>query len=440
MISLSKIIIEDPILKGQTLTSKVTTKDYGNYLKTNELFIEYDTDVNVDNSLLNLPLTATMLPLAWLTGSNIYVNSIDRKFKESMDQLQNLFSAMYPRVNFTTKIVADKLVEHKIKITDSEKRTGLLFSGGADSIYSLLTNLHLKPRLVMFWGIDDFPYPERPDHWEKTIAIYREFANRKGIDLNLVKTNISQIFDNRRINHRFHRELYNGDVRVALQHSLVLIPVLAPLSEGRFNHVIMAASFIPSYDFSKHPRAAVPEADEKIRWADITVKHDGFGVSRNDKIFGEISNYLKQDNIMLRVCLRSPFIKGSINDSICEKCLRTIASLTLAGVDPNKCGFQVDESTFKAMKNFWENARFSHPGFHWTQIKNSIPDEITYDIYGSKNFFEWFRGFDFQTTEKNWFYVDLYNDLPYPVAKQLDKIYQKLGINVHQEPVIREKT
>jgi hypothetical protein len=440
VLTLNEIIIEDPVLKGQTLCSKVTTNDLGKFLKTRELFVEYDSDISVNDSLLTIPLTATVLPLAWLTGSDIYVSCIDRSFKESMDKLQNYFKSIYPRAPFTTDIHAEELLENKIEVTETEKKTGLLFSGGADSMYSLLTNMHLKPRMIMFWGIDDFSYPERKGHWDKTINIYREFAERKNLDFNLVKTNISQILDNRRIGHRFYRELYNGEVRVALQHSLILLPILAPLSMERFNHVIIAASFIPSYDFSKNPRAAVPKADEQIKWADLTVKHDGFTESRNDKIIGAISDYIKIDNLTLRVCLRSPLNKGSINDSTCEKCLRTIASLTLAGVDPNICGFHVDDSTFRSMKIYWENARFSHPGYHWNQIKNSIPAKIEHDIYGSKKFFDWFRDFDFMKTEKNWFYVDLYNSLPYKIAKQLDKAYQKLGINVHQEPVIRENT
>ena len=436
---MSDITIQDPILKNQKLFSKVEAGDLNKYIKTRELFIEYDTELFVDDSILNIPIISNILPLAWLAGSNIYVKNLDKNFKISMDKLKQFFKSIYPKAPFTTEIFAEELIENKIKIDNPDRKTGLLFSGGADSVYSLLTNMNLKPRLIMSWGIDNFPYPERSEHWEKTISIYKEFASQKGLDFNLVKTNASQVLDTRRIGHRFHRELYDGAIRAALQHSLILLPLAAPLSMGRFNHLIIASTFIPSYDFSKHPRAAVPEADERIIWADLTVKHDGFALSRNDKIFDEIAEYLKRDPFTLRVCLRSPFIDGKINDSTCEKCLRTIASLTLAGVDPNLCGFQVDDSTFKEMRKYWENAKFSHPGYHWTQIKNAIPSILDDDFYGSKEFFEWFRGFDFKTVEKNWFYRDLYTALPYSIAKYLDMLYGKIGIQVHQEPVMREK-
>ena len=437
---MSEIIIEKPVLKGRSLRCRVTSLELGNYIKENELFIDYDADIYADESILSIPLLATVLPLAWLSGADIIVERIDKNFKEAMIKVQDTFKTIYPLIPFNTEIHADEVVDNRLEPQDNEYRTGLLFSGGADSMYSLLTNMNLNPRLLMTWGLDNFPYPEHPEHWNKTIEIYQAFAERKKLDFNLIKTNVTQILDNRRISHRYHRELYDGAVRSALQHSLVLLPLVAPLSTNRFDNVIIAASFTPSYDFSKNPRAAIPQIDESIIWADLSVKHDGFNLSRNEKIFGPISDFLKNDELVLRVCLRSAYVDGKINDSTCEKCLRTIASLTLAGVDPNHCGFKVDESTFRLMRSYWEKARFSHPGFHWTEIKKAIPEEITQDMYGSKDFFEWFRSFDFKSVEKNWSYVDLYNSLPYWTAKNLDRIFMRLGINVHQEPVKRDKT
>ena len=61
---MSEIVIEDPIKEGRRLSSKVTTpKHLEKYLLNRELFIEYDVDIDVDESILNIPLTATILPL-----------------------------------------------------------------------------------------------------------------------------------------------------------------------------------------------------------------------------------------------------------------------------------------------------------------------------------------------------------------------------------------
>jgi hypothetical protein len=101
---LGKITIEKPRFDGSSLTSKVSTSEgLRKYLKNMELFIEYDSEIHANESILNIPLTATILPLAWLTGSDIHVGSLDKKFKESMDLLKKVFSKIYPNAPFSTK-------------------------------------------------------------------------------------------------------------------------------------------------------------------------------------------------------------------------------------------------------------------------------------------------------------------------------------------------
>ena len=97
------------------------------------MFVKYDTEIYADKSILNIPLTASVLPLAWLSGSNIVVDTLDKGFKESMDALQTVFMSMLPLAPFKTEIYVDELVENKIIPDDQERKTGLLFSGGVDS-------------------------------------------------------------------------------------------------------------------------------------------------------------------------------------------------------------------------------------------------------------------------------------------------------------------
>ena len=434
---LSEIFISEPLLKSRKLISKLSvSKDLTKYLKTNELFIEYDTDILADTSILNIPLIATVLPLAWLTGSDIHVDILDRRFKESMDKLKLSFKQMFPMIPFTTNIHTEELVDNRIGAGGAEK-TGLLFSGGVDSTYTLLKNLHKKPKLIMMWGVDNFPYPEHSPHWEMGIKTYTRFSSKKDLDFHLIKTNISQILDDTRIEHSFHDELYDGRLRFALQHSLILLPTAAPLSVGRFKHFLIAASFLPGINFSLYPRAALPSLDEMIVWADLTVEHHGF-IDRTEKLMGAIVDYLKNDDLTFRVCVRSELVDGNLNDSMCEKCLRTLVLLVLASIDPNTCGFTIDESTFSRIRSYWENKKSITPNFSWRKIQEMIPSDIKYDLYGSKDFFEWFRDYEFVITKKNWFYTDLYTRLPYRVARQLDKVYRKLNINVHESPYRRE--
>lgn len=434
---MNELVVGKPVLKDRIMTSKVTaSKRLSKYLNRKELLIEYDANIGADESILNIPLTAAILPLAWLTGSNIKVGKLDRTFKESMDALQDTFTKMYPLASFKSKIYVQELIENKIKPINPKSTTALSFSGGVDSSYSLIKNMRLKPRLVMMWGIDNFPYPEHSDHWEETLRIYKEYSKRKKLEFNVIKTNVTEILDNRRIEHTYHKELYYGDLRPSISHSMILLPIAAPLSVGRFNDFIIAASYTKKFDFSYKPRAAVASVDEKIVWADLKVRHDGC-IDRMDKTKALVPSL--RDDMTLRVCIRSNLADGKINDNTCEKCLRTICFLTLAGADPNKCGFNINMSTFNGMRYLWENMKTSRTFSNWRNIQKLIPDKLEHDFHGSKEFFEWFRGFDFESTEKNWFYTDLYMRLPFRLAKILDTVYRKLGINVHEYPYNREE-
>jgi hypothetical protein len=376
-----------------------------------------------------------VLPLAWLTGSDVYVKSLDKTFKESMNELKNAFNEMFPKVSFDSEIYVEELVENKNEFISGEKRTGLLFSGGVDSTYSMVSNFHLKPKLIMIWGVDDFSYPECRKYWEKVISIYTEYAKRNDLEIYIIKTNISQLLDNNRIEHRFFKELYNGDLRGTLQHSLVLLPPAAPLSIGRFDKLLIAASH-RNIDRGLRPSGALPKFDEKIIWGDLSVKHHG-NISRLDKLIA-LGDYLKNNYIPLRVCWRSKLVDGYLNDSACRKCYRTIVNLVVSGVDPNKCGFKVDETTWKGMRSMLLKHRTTGRGRSWSRALNLVSEDVMCDFPGSRDFFKWLKDFDFKSIQKNWFYTDLYTSLPYDLAKVLNKVYIKMGIKVGQEAFIRE--
>ena len=113
---MSIISITDTSLNGKYLESKTQVpKKIRKYVKNNVFFAEYDVEVSNNLSILNIPLTAAMLSLAWVTGSDIYVEELDKTFKENIEHLQILFNKMYPKLPWTTKIQVDNLVENKIK-------------------------------------------------------------------------------------------------------------------------------------------------------------------------------------------------------------------------------------------------------------------------------------------------------------------------------------
>ena len=415
------------------------SEDLKRFIKSPMLFAEYDAEIYADDSILNIPLIAIMLPLAWLSGSNIYVDVLDKTFKESMEELQKFFKNLYPLIPFTTQIVTEKIVDNKIMVEDSDRRTALLFSGGVDSTYSLINNLEKKPRLIMHWGVERTPYPKYAEYWEMVYKIYKDFASKHDLKYNLIKTNALEIQYPRKIEHHFFRELFYGSFWLRLQHSLVLLSLTAPLSVRRFDRLLIAASAHPrdpEINDPYRPHSQIPDADEKIIWADLQVHHYGY-IERILKTRA-LAEYMRKDDLILRVCMEREKAPKTLNCGNCLKCFRTIAQLVQAEVDPNNCGFQVDNSTFDKMREDIIKRRIL---YHFEQnVQSMIPENIEFDIYGSKAYFEWLRNYRSLEPKDVWFYKDVYDFLPYPLAKILNEVYKLFNIDVHKDcPVIPQK-
>jgi len=428
------------LVENRLSTNVVVPSKYRKYLLSSSMFLQYDSKILADESILNIPLITTMLPLAWLTGINIYVDRLDKNFKVSIDLLEKDFKKMYPELRTDLNVKAGELVENKINIDDSERRTALLFSGGVDSTYSMITNLDLKPKLVMIWGIDGYPYPKASEYWSNVISTYSELAENKGLELHIVKTDTRRVLHSRRIGHDFHRELLDGTLWVRLQFALFMLPLIAPLSIGRFDSLMLAAGHDPSYSFVEGPEAIEPIVP-KIYWASLRSKLDGF-IPRYDKIL-KLKEVAQNEALKLRVC-QSHKILGTnkLNCSSCEKCYRTIIPLVINKIDPNNCGFNVNETTYQNMKAYFTNRNIPmlHIEDQWRSIQHMIPEQIDSDFLSSTEFLEWFKDHDLSNTEKDvWFYLNIYNKLPWPISKVLDEIYKMNNIHIHDHSPTRLK-
>jgi len=83
------IVIQDTELVGNRLTSSVVLPGkLRKYFKSSSVSIIYDADIKADESILNVPILALMLPFAWVTGTDIHVESIYKTFVESVDKLK----------------------------------------------------------------------------------------------------------------------------------------------------------------------------------------------------------------------------------------------------------------------------------------------------------------------------------------------------------------
>lgn len=418
-------IAVEPDLQDNTLKVRVRcTRDLRRFFQASEFFIRYEDDITAGGGLLGVTAVALLLPLAWLTGSDIRVARLDRTFGQAAEALQREFSAIYPRMPFGTKLI----VEEWVDTPPNPEGTAILYSGGMDATYSFFANREKRPRLIQVFGTE-YPLSSR-NYLEKQKKLSSEFAERNGVPISYLQTELGTLFDNRCVMHRLVpvRERVQGDLWKAMGYALGFLGMTAPLSAGRFNDLIIAAWANEEHAnrMRENPDSSSPRVDEKIRWSNLSVHHHGC-LHRHEKARA-MKDWLPGNP--LRVCWTIDGLetRTSINCHRCEKCARSIIALAVGGVDPESCGFSITPDTVKFMKELLINKRIppSHLAFWWGPMQREIPEELEDGMFGLREFLLWFRSFDLGNgldPVPYKFYLDyIYHRFPYPVSKAIRSI------------------
>jgi hypothetical protein len=192
-------------------------------------------------------------------------------------------------------------------------------------------------------------------------------------------------------------------------HSLSFVGLCAPLSiVDDVGRIYIASSLTKEF---KKPRGCVPEVDDKVFWSGTSCYHDGYELSRQQKI-NLIADYAKKDynSFVVRVCgkrdVKTDF-NGASNCSSgkCEKCSRTIIGLELAGLDPNDYGFKVKKEFFEEIKASIENNIWSKFGYaekylwkdllQYSKFVDHLPNSE------AEQFVDWLQSIDIETASAN---------------------------------------
>ena len=215
-----------------------------------------------------------------------------------------------------------------------------------DAFESFTRNIDKKPYLISVHGADiDIDDVEK---WEE----FKRFNEEETI---LDKNKLCYVESNLR---RFYT--YEVDLLVGVgwwgkvQHGMALLSLIAPLSYiYGIKTTLIASSNTGEVNFGW---GSTSETDEKVRWANQSVLHDGFHLRRTQKIenivaFAKRTGY----KVKLRVCYSE--LRKGYNCNICPKCQRTMFGFILDGANPNDYGFIVPSDFYDLiLKNFGKNA------------------------------------------------------------------------------------
>lgn len=202
---------------------------------------------------------------------------------------------------------ARKIHQTDLNHSAAAERSGLCFTCGADSFYSLLTHLPPPSDLVFAHGYD-IPV----DDWRRLKTIQkslREVSRARNMNLHIIRTNLRS--------HRLFKtvswERTHGAALAALGHLL----------GDRISRLIIASSY--RYEFER-PWGSSWLLDPHWSSSTVAIEHDDATKGRHEKLMQLSQEPLAQKH--LQVCWSLKSDVGNCGE--CEKCLRTMVTLEIS--------------------------------------------------------------------------------------------------------------
>jgi hypothetical protein len=364
------------------------------YFLADTFYVKYDKNIeDIGESILSIPVTANLAPVSWAAGADLHVKELDGTFLEALGAIKNTMKSMFPGFSFGGNIHVDKVVWNEF----GHKGAAQLFSSGIDSVATFARHRDEKPALLYLGIIQLFDEKLERMVFNEASA----FAQKEGVALHRIESNTHYTF----LNHKslladFDECLYGDSWWAGAQHGLGLLGICAPLTAiCDINKIYIASTATkdPAQGLGI-PWGSHPLIDNNIAWAGVKGVHDGAEWSRQEKIRHAIKPYMESTKSYPRLIVCNDYARGSVlNCGRCEKCCKTIIGLAMEGIDPNLCGFKVDDRTFDNIKRRLRlrPLRYTHrTSGMWRDLQNAIPETPTADMYGSKAFLEWFRTFE----------------------------------------------
>jgi hypothetical protein len=355
------------------------------FFKKNVFFVEYDVSIeDVPESILVIPFLGTVCPIAWANNATVYVDTIDETYLCALPKVKRTLQRFYPKIRFSGEIRAKKVVKHDIQV---HSKRMMLFSGGLDSVVTYIRHKNEKPILASIHGAD-VPL-ENLEAWSQLVESLKAFSEKTGSMLRIISSNFRSMLDEVMLD-RFYERYVPVSWYYGVAHGLALLSLCALVTfEERVGTLYIASSQCKD-NFS--PSGSQPQIDNNVEWAGTKVVHDGYELTRQDKI-EVLADYIKTTDhkVYVRSCWQ---LNRGDNCSRCEKCSRTIVGLVLEGIDPNDCGYIVDGSTFRWIKQNLMNGKWYikwSSFYRWSTIQNRAKLKQDLQYLDAEELLVWLR-------------------------------------------------
>ena len=342
----------------------------------NKFKVEYGENIEyVPKSIAVIPFVSNVLPIIWLTDSKLEIEELDENYFNSIENTRKAFQGIYPDAKFEGKVEVKKLVNNINKQT--EENNSVFFSGGIDSVSTLVSVIDKNPLLITIWGTDVWDY--NTDGWKSLKELALEYSEKLNLKNLFIKTNFRKFIYEHVLTEKLLKGVIDDSWWRGIQHGIGLLGHVAPYA---YKHNI-TTHYIPATLNVKSQKGTTcgscPEIDETVKYADCKIVHEGYDKTRIEKA-AHIVRYFKSkgQTIKLRVCYMD---KGDkLNCCECEKCFLSMMEILSEKVDLKDWGFDVDGKTLRNIPKFLK--KHSNPSpinkEIWTDIREKFRQDEKY--------------------------------------------------------------
>lgn len=291
---------------------------------------EYSSPVDdVPVGIAVIPFVCNVLPLVWLTNTELELEELDIDFYNSIEKFKLGYVNMYSMLKFEGCVKVNKLTDNRY---ETSGKVASFFSGGVDAFATLIAHISERPILLTIWGADI--RHEDIVGWKNVVGHVEKTVQTFDLQKVYVKTNFRYFINEKELNRLVQ---FSGDSWWhGFQHGIGLIGHAAPIA---FSNKLFRVYIASTFTKSDHATCASdPTIDNYVSFCNCSTYHDQYEYSRQNKIT-HICRYVKDTHrqIELRVCWQS---SGGKNCCHCEKCYRTIFGILAEGEDPLNYGFE----------------------------------------------------------------------------------------------------
>jgi hypothetical protein len=309
------------------------------------LWVRYPPDVDlaaIPEEIRLLPAAYFFAPLAWAFDRHFSLPLLEKRAAAALDEIRGYFRRVYPGLSWSGSIRGERTTSAPGSMR-GDFDAAALFTGGVDSTYTVLSRGAERLLLLNVWeSRTGSRSPNRS--YQEWLAEAGSVMAQLGHQLVSVQTNGWQVMDRERVARELssRQRIFNwwADVHFGMALAGTVAPVLHRhgitqmyIAGGSVAERTQAEGLAPDDAIPEYASAASPHVDNRIVLGAAQVEHHA-PATRQQKLDAIVADERlpSAGPLVLRVCLLAPY-DSAVNCGACEKCLRTISGIVVAGGD-----------------------------------------------------------------------------------------------------------